>query len=267
MKPITSMLIQELHAYAKNHQIQKAVIGLSGGLDSAVALWIATRAFGPKNVTALILPETKITPAIDIEHAKALAKHFGATMHYHAINSHLVDFNFMTWEETAESNQELKAQIRAMLLRYYAKAHNALWISSVNKSDLSLGLGTIEGELAGDLHLLGDLYKSDIIEIAKHIGLPEELVSKEPSRNLKLGQTDLEDIGTAWPQVDDVLRKLNSKVDPEVLIEKGMDSLVVHKIARMVQSQNARPKFTHIIPVGDIKAAIKKAQAAEASSL
>lgn len=267
MKPITSMLIQELHAYAKNHQFQRAVLGLSGGLDSAVALWIATRAFGPKNVTALILPEAGLTPSIDIEHAKALANHFGATTHYQAINSHLVDFNFLTWDKTEEANQELKAQIRTMLLRYYTNAHNALWITSVNKSDLSLGLGTREGELAGDLHLLGDLYKSDIIEIAKHIGLPEELIDKEPSRHLKPSQTDLEDLGVAWVQVDDVLKQLNNKMDPETLIEKGMDSLVVHKIARLVQQQNSRPMFTHVIPVGDVKEAIKKAQASEASSL
>jgi NAD+ synthetase len=267
MKPITSMLIQELHAYAKNHQLQRAVIGLSGGLDSAVALWIATRAFGPKNVTTLILPEAGLTPSIDIEHAKALSSHFGATMHYQAINSHMVDFNFITWDKTEEANQHLKTHIRAMLLRHYTNAHNALWISCANKSDLSLGLGTLEGELAGDLHLLGDLYKSDITEIAKHIGLPEELLMKEPSRHLKPEQTDIDDLGIPWAQVDDVLRKLNSKIDPEVLIEKGMDSLIVHKIARMVQQQNSRPKFTHIIPVGDIKAAIKKAQAVEASSL
>ena len=178
-----------------------------------------------------------------------------------------MDFNFLTWDKTEEANQELKAQIRTMLLRYYTNAHNALWITSVNKSDLSLGLGTREGELAGDLHLLGDLYKSDIIEIAKHIGLPEELIDKEPSRHLKPSQTDLEDLGVAWVQVDDVLKQLNNKMDPETLIEKGMDSLVVHKIARLVQQQNSRPMFTHVIPVGDVKEAIKKAQASEASSL
>jgi len=267
MKVIVSTLIQELHAYAKNQQYQRAVIGLSGGLDSTVALYLATRAFGAKNVTALIMPEVGITPPEDIEHAKAIAQHFGNTMHYQTINNHMVDFNFLTWDKTEEANQRLKSHIRAMLLRYYATAHNALWISASNKSDLSLGLGHLDGELGGDLHLFGDLYKSDLIELAKHMGLPEELINKPSSRNLKPEQSDADDLGVAWPQIDDVLRQLNKKVDPDTLIEKGMDSLIVHKISRMVQQQNARPMFTPSLAVGDIKKAIKEAQQAEASSL
>lgn len=266
MKPIFSSLIKELHSYAKDHQYQRAVVGLSGGLDSAVALCVAIRAFGPKNVTALIMPEAGLTPHDDIEHSKALAQHFGCVMHYQAINSHMVDFNFLTWDKTEEANQHLKSHVRAMLLRYYAIGHNALWISAANKSDLSLGLGSKDGELAGDLHLLGDLYKSDLIELAKHIGLPDELMEKESSRNIKPSQTDFSDLGAAWPQVDDVLRQLNKNIDPDTLIQKGMDSLLVHKIARLVQQQDARSRFTPVIPVGDIKEALKKAQEAEASS-
>lgn len=267
MNSIFSALIQELHAYAKNNQYQRAVIGLSGGLDSAVALCVAVRAFGAKNVTTLIMPEAGLTPHDDIEHAKTLVQHFGNTSHYQAINNHMVDFNFLTWDKTEEANKQLKAHVRSMLLRYYATAHNALWISAANKSDLSLGMGTMEGELGGDLYLLGDLYKSDLIELAKHIGLPDELIEKEPSRHLKPDQTDFSDLGSAWPQVDDVLRQLNKNADPESLIEKGMDSLLVHKISRLMQQQDARRRMSPVIPVGDIKAALKEAQAAEASSL
>ncbi len=266
MKAIFSTLIRELHAYAKSNRIHHAVLGISGGLDSSIALCAAVRAFGAKNVSALILPETGLTPDIDIDHAKALANHFGVVTHYHSINNHLVDFNFLSWKKTQESTEELKSSVRAMLLRYYARTHKALWISAANKSDLLLGLGTQEGELGGDLYLLGDLYKSDLVELAKHIGLPDELIEKAPSRHIKPCQSDAEDLCATWTQIDDVLRQINNKIDPEVLIEKGMDSLLVHKVARMVQAQTLKRRQTPIIPIGDIKKALKEAQEAEAAS-
>ena len=156
MQDIYSTLIKELHKFAKNKQYQRAVIGLSGGLDSTVALCIAVRAFGGKNVTALILPEIGLTSNDDIEHAKALADHFGCQNHYQPINNFLVDYSFVTWDKTESANQNLKARSRSSLLHHYAEAHNALFIGMANKSDLLLGYGTLEGEFAGHLHIFGD---------------------------------------------------------------------------------------------------------------
>ena len=82
MQAAYSTLIKELHRFAKNLQFQRAVIGVSGGLDSAVALCIAVRAFGPKNVTGLVLPEIGLTPEDDINHAKMLLTHFGCPLNY-----------------------------------------------------------------------------------------------------------------------------------------------------------------------------------------
>ena len=118
MQIIYSTLIRELHQYAKNHQFQRAVIGVSGGLDSAVALCIAVRAFGPKNVTALILPEVGLTSNEDIDHAKLLAEHLGANSHYQPINNFLVDYSFVTWDKTELSNENLKVRVRSTLLHH-----------------------------------------------------------------------------------------------------------------------------------------------------
>ncbi len=267
MPDIQSTLIKELHKYAKNNQFQRAVIGLSGGLDSTVALCIAIRAFGAKNITALILPEIGLTSNDDIEHAKALAEHFGCPYHYQPINNFLVDYSFVTWDKTESANQNLKARARSSLLRHYAEAHNALLIGTANKSDLLLGYGSLEGEFSGDLHLFGDCYKTDVIEMAKNLELPKELLEKPHSRCLKPHQKDLEDLGAPWSKIDDILGQLIEGADPESLIEKGLDSLVVHRVSRYIQQNKGRFDHLQIINLGRLTESIKKAQAAEASSL
>lgn len=267
MQHLYSTLIQELHQYAKNHQFQRAVLGVSGGLDSAVALCIAVRAFGPKNVTALILPEVGLTSNDDIKQATLLAEHFGCEHYYQPINNFMVDYNFVTWDKTSEANTLLKTRIRSNLLKHYAEAHNALFIGTANKSDLELGLGTEDGELAGEILVLGDLYKSTVMELAEFIGLPEALIKQEASRLLKPHQTDEDDLGGKWNHIDDILKQLKEGVDPESLIEKGLDSLMVHRILRLVQQNESRKTRASILDVGSLKGAIKKAREAEASSM
>ena len=263
MNTIYSALIRQLHDYAKNNQYQSAVIGLSGGLDSAVALCLAARAFGPQNVTSLILPEVGLTPNDDIEQAKMIAQHLGSPTHYQPINNLLVDFNFVTWEKSEEANQNLKAHARSLLLRHYATSKNALFIGTPNKSDLTIGYGSRFGEFAGDIFLLGDLFKSDIKELAIEIGLPDELIKKPSSRWLKPHQSDAADLGAPWAKIDDVIRQLLDDVDQDFMIEKGMDSLIIHKITRMIQQSEYKLSPTPIMQAGNIKDAINKAREAE----
>ena len=266
MNALYATLIKQLHEYAKNMQVQRAAIALSGGLSSAVALCIAVRAFGPKNVTALILPEMGLTPHEDIEHARALSQHFGCPTHYQPINNFLVDFNFVTWEKTETANENLKGRIRATLLRHFTESHQVLLLGSASKSDLLTGLGTADGEFNADLHVLGDVYKSDILELGRWIGLPDELLLKAPARNLKPNCTDEEELGAPWSKIDEILRALSEGTDPEVLIQKGMDSLCVHKIVRLLEQNEKGLSQISILPVGHLPEVLQKAQAAEASS-
>ncbi|KKU78590.1 MAG: NH(3)-dependent NAD(+) synthetase [Candidatus Peregrinibacteria bacterium GW2011_GWA2_47_7] len=267
MHVIYSTLVQELHSFAKAHQFEKAVLGLSGGLDSAVALCIAIRAFGAKNVTALILPEMGTTPGDDIDHAKILAEFFGCEVEYQPINNFLVDFHFVPWDQNEEAAQNLRARMRATVLHHYSEVHNAMIIGTANKSDLQLGFGQLDGAFTGHLHILGDLYKSDVIDLARALNLPPELVDGPYSRNLKFHQTDEEDLGASWNKIDDILQQLEDKVEPDALIEKGMDALLVHKLIRLVHENEALPKSVSTIHVGRISESIKNAQKAEAESL
>lgn len=267
MQTINSVLIHSLHDYAKKYQFERAAIGLSGGLDSAVAYIIAVRTFGPQNVTALILPEVGLTPNEDIDRSKILVEHFKGKYHYQPINNFLVDFNFVTWEKSEKSNTNVKARIRSTLIYNLANSNNALFLGTANKSDFMLGYGIKGGEFAGDIQVLGDLYKTDIIELARYIGLPEELIEKPPSRQIKSYQTDENDLGASWQKIDDILRELDRGVDPETLIEKGLDALTVHRIVRMVQESEHKRNFAPILTVGKISKKIQEAREAEANTI
>lgn len=267
MHAILSTLIQELHTVAKAHNATKAVLGFSGGLDSTVALILAIRAFGPKNVTALIMPEMGISSYEETEHAKLIADHFECQMNYEPINNFLVDYQFVGWQRDKAAFELLKSRVRTMLLKDYSACHNTLTIGTANKSDFSLGLGSSDGEFFGAVHVLGDLYKTDVIELARTMGLPPELTDGDFSRGLWPNQSDEEDLGGTWDRIDTILKQLDSKVDPESMIEKGMDAVLVHKITRLVEQNKASLKGYPVVHVGRVTESIKKAQKAEAESL
>jgi NAD+ synthase len=265
MQAIYATLIKELHKYAKNNQWERCVLGLSGGLDSTVALCIAVRAFGPKNVTALILPEIGLTSNEDIDQARLIAKHFGCESFYQPINNFLVDFSFVPWEKGEKATQNLKPGMRSTLINLYAESQNALFIGTANKSDLLLNFGSKRGEFSGDIHIIGDLFKTEVIELAEFIGLPEELLNKPHSKGLRIRQSDLDDLGASWAKTDEIISQLKSNIDPQSLIEKGMAALLVHKIVRLLDE--SRSQSYKCIELSAIPESIKKAQAAEAQTL
>ena len=188
-------------------------------------------------------------------------------MHYQLINNFLVDFNFVTWEKSDSANANVKARIRNTLIYNFANAQNALVIGSSNKSDLTIGYGVKNAELGGDILVLGDLYKTDVIELARHLGLPDELIEKTPSRCLKPYQSDENDLLASWQKIDDILKQLDAGTDPETMIEKGQDSLTVHKLVRLVQDSDHKRSFAPILPVGKISKSIMMAREAEASTM
>lgn len=266
MKSTYSKIVQGLHAYAKNHQAQQAVLGLSGGLDSAVVLCLALRAFGAKNVIALHLPERGLTPEDDSHTAKVLTEHLGVKLHSLSTNNFMVDFNFLPWQSGEEANQHLKARIRALLLQHHAESTHSLLLGCANKSDLALGLGDPHGEFIGDIHPIGDLLKSDVLQLAEYIGLPDEIIQKDPSRCLHPKMTDQSELNASWAELDTVLRPLLLGADPETLIQKGLKPVLVHRIVRLMDQAKGSWEHLKTLPVSPESERIQNAQAAEASS-
>jgi NAD+ synthase len=216
MKRLYDNLIKGIRQYFRKAGIGKAVIGLSGGIDSALSLRLTADAIGNRNVTALIMPEKGLKDKDAVEFCKKLK------VNYKIIWIDSILKNFKRIKQNKVSLINLKPRIRMLLLYNYANANNALVIGTSNKTELKLGYFTKHGDGACDLEVIGDLYKTEVRELARYLKLPESIIIKIPSAGLFKGQTDEKEIGAKYEDIDKMLqgkKKLNQRI--KKLIDKN----------------------------------------------
>lgn len=228
-------LVKGLRDYAKDHGFRKAVVGLSGGIDSSVTFKIAVDALGSQNVVALILPELTVTSEENIKHAKALADYFHVKSFYQPINTMVMDFGIAPWKPNRLAQMNTKARIRAVLLYSYANTENALVLGTSNKSEILLGYGTKYGDLAADIEVLGNLYKTEVYALAEHLELPKEIIAKAPTAELEAGQTDEAELGASYKVLDTILQMLNEGKRRETIVKAGFPSGLVERIVKRIK--------------------------------
>ena len=233
--------------YFQEQNFKKGVLGLSGGVDSALTLKLAVDALGAENITVLIMPELGLTKQENIDHAKALAAYFGVMAHYQPINTFLADYRLTAWKPNSLALMNAKARVRMTLLYSYANSENALVLGTSNRSELLLGYGTKFGDMACDLEVIGALYKTEVIALADYLGLPPEITHKTPSAELTDGQTDEEELGAPYQEMDKVLMKLN--LGTEGCVEHGMPPPLVHKIFKRTEKNKHKTEMPFVIPV------------------
>ncbi len=183
---------------------QRAVLGLSGGLDSAVVAYLAVKAIGKENLICVKLPyrTSNIASVTDAEKVIELL----------GVKSMTVDISFIADEFTnALENVDpyrlgnIMARIRMTALFDIAAQNDALVLGTSNKTERYLGYGTLHGDLASIINPIGELYKTQVRAIAKYLEVPKEILDKEPSADLIEGQTDEGDFGFTYKQADDIL--------------------------------------------------------------
>lgn len=252
MHNIYTKIIAAIHKYFKQAKIENAVIGVSGGIDSALCLKLTVDALGPEHVTALILPEKGISSDENIAHAKTLCQFLKVEFHSIAINKFLTDFSSLPWKPNELSIINTKARIRMVILYNFANSKNALVIGTSNKTELMLGYGTKYGDLGVDIEIIGDLYKDDVYKLAEHVDLPQEFIDKTPSAELYQGQTDEEEIGITYKEIDTILRKMEEGLTKDDLINKGLSPNSVHKIFRLYETNKHKSETPPIISTKQI---------------
>jgi len=238
-------IINGIKNYFNNSGFKKAVLGVSGGLDSSVVLKLAVDALGAENVTALLLPETGITSQENVSHAKILCEFLKVQNFTHPINSYMLNYATIPWKQGETAYINTKARIRATILYNYANTFNALVLGTSNKSELMLGYGTKHGDLASDILVIGDLFKTEVYELAEFLNIPPEIIQKAPSAELYKDQTDEAELGASYPELDTVLKQVD--LGEEMLIEKGMNPIIVRKVFQRIKTNMHKLGMPHIV--------------------
>ncbi|MBT5015853.1 NAD+ synthase [Candidatus Peregrinibacteria bacterium] len=249
MEKVHKKLIKGLRDYFQKYDLRKAVVGLSGGIDSALTFKLAVDALGSANVFALILPELGITKDENIKHAKALTDFFKVKSYYQPINALSVDFNIAPWKPNRLAQMNTKARIRAALLYSFANSNNALVLGTSNKSEILLGYGTKYGDLAADIEVLGNLYKTEVYALAEYLHLPDEIIQKMPTAELEEGQTDENDLGANYRALDGILQMLEEKTRMPIIVKAGYPEAMVKKVQKMITKNQHKREMPPVLEV------------------
>lgn len=208
MKRQADCIIAGIREYFKRTGFSAAVIGMSGGVDSALTTVLTAKALGPKHVTALLMPEHGLTNPKNTADAAALAKQLGVHAITIPINRFLSPFGNLGWKQSKLAKMNLRARSRAMLLYNYANSNRCLVVGTSNKTELKLGYFTKYGDGAVDLEPIGNLYKCEVRAMARMLGVPDRMVDKTPTAELFRGQTDELELGMSYDDADSLLMRL-----------------------------------------------------------
>ncbi|WP_336162650.1 NAD+ synthase [Fusobacterium polymorphum] len=241
LKEVHSELVEFLRESFKKAGFSKAVLGLSGGIDSALVAYLLRDALGKENVLAIMMPYKSSNPD-SLNHAKLVVEDLGINSKTIEITD-MIDAYFKNEKETTSLRMGNKmARERMSILFDYSSKENALVVGTSNKTEIYLGYSTQFGDSACALNPIGDLYKTNIWDLSRYLKIPNELIEKKPSADLWEGQTDEQEMGLTYKEADQVLYRMleeNKKVE-EVLAEGFNKDLVDNIVRRMNRSEYKR---------------------------
>lgn len=259
MAQVHSALILGIRDYFSKMGFAKAILGSSGGIDSAVTLALACEALGPENVRAVLMP-SEFSSGHSVEDAVALSRNLGNPYDIVPIRSvydTLLDTLAPIFGDLpfglAEEN--LQSRSRGNLLMAIANKFGLILLNTSNKSELATGYGTLYGDMAGGLSVLGDVYKMQVYALAEHINrngaiIPRHIITKAPSAELRPNQKDSDSLPD-YALLDKVLfQYIEKRKGPREIISMGIDEALVRRVLRMVNANEyKRNQFCPIIRV------------------
>jgi len=242
---IHDALVMGIRNYFQKLGFTKAVLGLSGGIDSAVTLVLAAKALGNENVKAVLMP-SQFSSEHSIKDAKDLAENLKVNYDiinieeaYHSFGKTLKPvFKNLPFDLTEEN---IQARIRAVILMAMTNKFGYILLNTSNKSEAAVGYGTLYGDMCGGISVLGDVYKTQVYELAEFINksaeiIPQNTITKAPSAELRPNQKDADSL----PQYEILDKILFEYIEhfkgPNELINMGFDEAVVKKVLKLVNT-------------------------------
>jgi NAD+ synthase (glutamine-hydrolysing) len=236
-------LVLGIRDYFKKSGLRSAILGLSGGIDSAVCLCLAAEALGHENVRSLLMPsryssEHSVKDAVEL--AKRLQTRYDIVSiekPFSAFENDLSDLFEGKARDVTEEN--IQARVRAVLLMAVSNKFGCILLNTSNKSEAAVGYGTLYGDMAGGLSVIGDVYKTDIYKLAEYINrhkeiIPENIIKKLPSAELRPDQLDSDSL-PEYSVLDSILYQyIELQKPPEKIIEDGADADIVRRVIRMI---------------------------------
>lgn len=203
---VREKIVEFISSYVASSGAEGVVIGLSGGIDSTTTAHLCVEALGPERVLGLIMPERGVAKESDVADAISVAEKLGIEYEVLEISKILSSFEVCRhFGISKNADINLKPRVRMCLLYYHANALNRLVAGTGNKSEILVGYMTKYGDGAADLLPIGSLYKTQVRMLAEHLGIDRKILSKAPSAGLWPGQTDEEELGLRYEELDLVL--------------------------------------------------------------
>lgn len=241
LKEVHNELVEFLRENFKKAGFSKAVLGLSGGIDSALVAYLLRDALGKENILAIMMPYKSSNPD-SLNHAKLVVEDLKINSKTIEITD-MIDAYFKNEKEATSLRMGNKmARERMSILFDYSSKENALVVGTSNKTEIYLGYSTQFGDSACALNPIGDLYKTNIWDLSRYLKIPNELIEKKPSADLWEGQTDEQEMGLTYKEADQVLYRMleENKTVEEVLAEGFNKDLVDNIVRRMNRSEYKR---------------------------
>jgi NAD+ synthase (glutamine-hydrolysing) len=243
---VHSALVLGIHDYARKNKFTTAVLGLSGGIDSAVVAALACEALGPENVLSVMMP-SPYSSRSSIDDAVDLGRRLGMRVIEHPISKAyetlLSELELQAPSENRSSlaAENLQSRLRGNILMTISNSEGRLLLSTGNKSELALGYCTLYGDTNGGLAVIGDVLKTEVYELANHINrereiIPRTIIEKRPSAELAPGQFDDQSL-PPYDKLDRILRLyFEQKATPQEIVQTGFEPSFVYSILNRVES-------------------------------
>ncbi len=236
-------LVMGLQNYFGKLGFTKAILGLSGGIDSAVTAVLAARALGEDNVRCILMP-SQFSSDHSVNDARELAVNLGTQFDIIPIEEIYQKYNETLephfWGRDFDVTEEnLQARIRGVLLMAFSNKFGHILLNTSNKSEMAVGYGTLYGDMCGGLSVIGDLYKTEVFELARYMNkdgevIPENTISKPPSAELRPDQKDSDSLPD-YDILDEILfQYIENELGPKEIVALGYDEKLVARILRLV---------------------------------